>query len=336
MDFNLPKTYRTKVIEGVSIPGIIKNGTHFFVDLEVYEDGRIECWNFEDFEHFKKDVQKGWVAVNIPDGQEISIHSLGNWVISESSWLYDKSSFINYVWSIIKYLNPNLSNLYIHSEKKVNGVTIGENGKGKVFKEKKRFPIDPFPERIKGEGINVFFQNEKKEYHLVRLDIYGKDSIFVNRYAMPFEIDLTQLEQMISAKKIITEIPVGAKVQILGLGSFKIKKQIYCILISEKLLEIKDTINLLNGEPSTVDICRNIYKQYLIDPTELIKEKLKVAYENIPEHERIYVGDMDVKDTAIRMIIYGEKEIENWSHYQVAKRMGVELPSINVPKPSKE
>jgi hypothetical protein len=31
------------------------------------------------------------------------------------------------------------------------------------------------------------------------------------------------------------------------------------------------------------------------------------------------------------MIIYGEKEIENWSHWQFAKRQGIEpLPSIKV------
>ena len=50
----------------------------------------------------------------------------------------------------------------------------------------------------------------------------------------------------------------------------------------------------------------------------------------------MYVGDMDVKDTAVRMIIYGEQEIENWSHYQVAKERGEELPTINIPNPKKE
>lgn len=336
MDFNLPKIYRTKVIEGVTIPGFINNGIHFFVDLEVYEDGRVECWNFEDFEHFKNDVKRDWVSVSVPDGNGISIHSLGNWAISDGSWIHDKNSFINYVWSIVKHLNPTLTNLYKYTEKKVNGVRIGESGNGKIFKEKKRVPNDPFPERIKGEGFNLFFKNDKNEYHLVRLDIYNIDSIIVNRYSEPFEVDLPQLEQMISAGKILSRVPPGVDVQILGLGRFKILEEKHCTKISEKLLEIKDTIRVLNGEPSTIEVCRKIYEQYINDPTELLKDQLREAYESIPEHERMYVGDMDVKDIAVRMIIYGEQEIENWSHYQVAKKMGEELPTIDIPKPKKD
>lgn len=61
-------------------------------------------------------------------------------------------------------------------------------------------------------------------------------------------------------------------------------------------------------------------------------DKLREAYENIPKHERIYVVDMDVKDTAVRMIIYGEQEIENWSHYQIAKKIGLNPPNISIPK----
>jgi len=336
MDFNLPKTYRTKTIEGVSIPGIIKNGTYFFVDLEVYEDGRVACWNFRDFEHFKKDIKRGWVSVGIPDGKKISIHSLGNWTISESSWLHSKKSFVDYVWSIIKHLNPNLENLYTYSEKKVNGVTIGENGRGTIYKEEKIAPNEPFPKKIKGARVNLFFKNKNNEYHLVRLDIYTQNSIVINRLAKPFDIDLTQLEQMISDGEILTELPIGAEVQILGLGKFKIYEEQYSSNISEKLLEIKDMIRVLNGEPSIIELCREIYEEYINNPTETLKQKLKEAYESIPEHERMYVGDMDVKDTAVRMIIYGKREIENWSHYQVAKKMGKKLPTINIPNSKKE
>jgi len=50
----------------------------------------------------------------------------------------------------------------------------------------------------------------------------------------------------------------------------------------------------------------------------------------------MHVGDMNVKGTAIGMIIYGKQEIENWSHYQVAKELGEELPTINIPNQKKE
>lgn len=48
----------------------------------------------------------------------------------------------------------------------------------------------------------------------------------------------------------------------------------------------------------------------------------------------MYVGDMDTKDVAVRMVIYGEQQIEGWSHRLVARSRGdEELPSIEVPKP---
>ena len=82
-----------------------------------------------------------------------------------------------------------------------------------------------------------------------------------------------------------------------------------------------------------MDKCRRIFDEYLRNPTKKLREDLKTAYEAVPDHQKMFVGDMDTKDIQVRMIIYGEQEIENWSHYQVSKTMGMELPSINIPKP---
>lgn len=38
------------------------------------------------------------------------------------------------------------------------------------------------------------------------------------------------------------------------------------------------------------------------------------AYEAVPKHNRRYVGDMDTEDFDVRMIIYGEQELESRSH----------------------
>lgn len=74
-----------------------------------------------------------------------------------------------------------------------------------------------------------------------------------------------------------------------------------------------------------MDKCHDAYQLFQEDPTEETREKLREAHEAVPEHNRRFVlADMDVKDIPIRMIIYGGKEIENWSHWQVAKQQGVE------------
>ena len=326
------KVYRKQIIEGFSIPAIIKNGSYFFVDIDVYENGRVECWNFEDFEHFKKDVQKGWVSLNIPDEKEISIHGLGNWTIQNGNWIFNKDSFIEYVQNLIKNLNPKLENIYKHSEKTINGVRIGESGNGTIYKELKKDENDIFPEKINGNSINLFYKIGK-EYALVKVNAFADHTIQLSRLESPIDLTLEEFEKYIEQKDILTEIPLNSDVTIYGLGDFKVTNNLYVTSIEDKLLEIKDILGKLNGQPSTIEICRENHKAYINNPTIENKNKLKASYENIPIHQRIYVGDMDTKDIEVRMIIYGEMEIENWSHYQIAKSRGEKLPTINIPKP---
>lgn len=326
------KVYRKKIIEGYSIPAIIHNGYYYFVDLDVYEDGRVQCWNFKDLEHFEKDVQRGWVVSNIPDKNEISIYSLGAWTIENGNWQFTKDTFIEYVKSLIKELNPNLDNLYKYRQKKINGVTIGENGDGTIYKEHRQSPMDMFPKRIDGEGINLFYKMNDG-YHLVKVNIFQDDSLVLSRLEAPVTLTITEFESLISEGIILTDIPIGSKIYIYGLGSFSIQEALDTTSIRDKLLEIKDIQRSLKGEPTSIQFCANAYKEYLDNPTLTNQEKLKIAYENVPDHQKMYVGDMDTKDIPIRMIIYGKQEIEKWSHYQIAKATGEILPSITVPRP---
>lgn len=203
---NLPKSFRKKIIEGLSLPGIICNHTYHFTTLEVYEDGRVNCWHLEDFEHFKKDVQRGWVAVSIPDGGNFSVFNLGAWVIEGGQWTHSKDTFVDYVWSVVQRLNPALHNLHVYQEKKVNGVGILESGNGTAFKEQHRVPNDPFPKRIEGKTLHLFWKNEQEEYHLVRLDMYDPTSIFIQYLDTPLEQTLVQLETLFANKTLVTQV----------------------------------------------------------------------------------------------------------------------------------
>ncbi|MDR6568822.1 DUF7638 domain-containing protein [Chitinophaga ginsengisegetis] len=325
------KVYRQKTVEGFSIPAIIRNGSYFFVDLDVYEDGRVNCWNFEDFEHFKKDVRRGWVRLNIPDNEEISIHSLGAWTITDGAWIFTPESFIDYVLSLVKKLNPKLENIYQYSEKKINGVSIGEDGSSSVYREHKRTPDDVFPDKIDGKSLNLFYK-VKEEYHLTKVNIFSDQTLRLSRLEETVELTLQELEELIAKKIIVTEVPALSRVHIYGLGSFTIKQAEYTADINQKRLEIRDIVGKLNGEPTSIQLCRQAYTQYINDPTPSNKERLKITYENVPDHNKMYVGDMDTKDIEVRMIIYGEQEIERWSHYQVAKARGEKLPTISIPK----
>lgn len=329
------RVYRQQVIEGFSIPAIIHNSSYFFVDIDVYADGRVECWHFEDIEHFKKDVRKGWVVPGIPDNNEISIHGLGSWTIINGSWTFNKESFIDYVLSLIKALNPNLENIYKYSQKIVNGIRIGENGRGLIYKEHKRTPNDLFPDKVDGESVNVFYK-VNDAYYLTKVVVFPDLTISLCRLEKTVDITLQEFEELINREIIVTEIPSNTQINIHGLGSFTVQECQYTTDIKEKLLEVKDIIRNLKGEPSTIDICREAYQQYINHPTAQNKEQLKISYERVPDHQKMYVGDMDTKDIAVRMIIYGEQEIESWSHYQMAKLRGEKLPTIKIPKTTDE
>ncbi|MBO2009049.1 hypothetical protein [Hymenobacter negativus] len=329
------RVFRVQTIEGVAIPAIIHNGSYFLVDIDVYENGRVSCWNFEDFEYFKKDVNKGWVSLSIPDGESISIHGLGSWEIQHGDWLFNKNSFIEYVQEIIRELNPKLENIYHYSQKVINGTRIGESGNGTVYKELKRYPNDPFPEKVNGDSINLF-QKKDNSYYLIRVSAFADSSILISRVEAPYYLGLADFEELIERGEIVSEIPTNSAVYIHGLGSFIATEASFSIAIENKLLEIKDFIRELNGQPSAINMCRQDYENYLANPTIANVQRLKTSYEHVPDHLRMYVGDMDTKDVAVRMIIYGGQEIENWSHYQVAKSLGEELPTIAVPKPNNE
>lgn len=74
--------------------------------------------------------------------------------------------------------------------------------------------------------------------------------------------------------------------------------------INEKYKQLVDFHNELSGNETSLEKCRNAYYQYLIYPDEEAREQLKQAYEAVPKHERIYLGDMDTRDTDYQRIIY--------------------------------
>jgi len=237
------RVLRRQIIEGYSIPAFINNGGHCFVNLDVYEDGRVQCWNFKDFEHFKKDVQRNWVSFSIPNYQSISIVGLGEWIIHEANWLFNKDSFIEYVENVIKMLNPNLENIYKYTERKnENGIIYSQNGHGTVFKEKRNSPLcDIFAEIKRGNGHD-FFYKIRGDFYLVSANVFSDGSIHLSRLENPVELTLNEFEILIRKKVLVSRIRKNSNVIIYGLGSFKIHKALYYKTINEKLVEIKNDL----------------------------------------------------------------------------------------------
>ena len=112
-----------------------------------------------------------------------------------------------------------------------------------------------------------------------------------------------------STRRIVSSVPAGGRVRIHGLGSFTVKRENWSEFPDAIVLDAIDLIEKLNGRPDSVQRCRAAYEAYVAAPTEETREALRTAYVAVPEHNRMYVGDMDTKGVGVRMILFGDQEI---------------------------
>ncbi|CAA6696726.1 MULTISPECIES: hypothetical protein [unclassified Lentimonas] len=180
--------------------------------------------------------------------------------------------------------------------------------------------------QIEGKALNMLIHN--MTYHYTEVKVY--EDGMVDCWGL---VDLDGFKNKIKEGWIVTEIPEGGELSLPNVGILKVKESIHSFPTDDLVTLVEDTIAKLNGtyiEKSK--ICLEAYQAYLSEPTQENKEALRIAYEAVPRYERAYLGDQDVKDIPIRMAIYGEDEIENWSHRKAAKQMGLKkLPFIKLP-----
>lgn len=166
----------------------------------------------------------------------------------------------------------------------------------------------------------TYFLTEIKVYQDSMIDCWGL-------------VTLEGFQEKVKQGWVVTSLPEGAEVSVSFLVRLKAMSVHAWIKEAEFIKEVIDDIELLNDRPTSDVRCLKAYENFQQTPTEETRQTLKETYEAMPEHNRRYVlGDMDVKDIPLRIIIYGEGELEKWSHRLVAREMGVEpLPTINVP-----
>lgn len=321
---------RTQTVDGFSVPGLILNDQYHFTDIQVYHDGLVYCWDMLDLDLFKSKLASNWVVTSIPNGKQISVHGLGSWVVREGEWIHDKNSFYQYIYSLIETLNPKLENLYnCHgtTTKKINNVNVS------VFPVPNAQPyyiakeMGYFSEREIGSGFNVFFRDDDARLYLAELSIYKNGRVEITHILQKKVFDLLQIQKLFDNQIIKTNVAPGERISIVGLGSF-FATEGHGVDIESKYNEILDKYAVLNGEEDSLYKCRKVFTEYNSNPTIALRDKLKEAYERIPKHNRMYIGDMDTKDAIVRLIIYGEKEKKIWE-----AKYGYKFPYGDVPKP---
>jgi hypothetical protein len=328
---------RTKTIEGLATPGFIHNENYFFVNLEVYADGLVNCWELLDLALFEKRLRSGWVTMGIPDGKAIHVHGLGAWTVVDGHWPMSQEASLQRVEGLVRELNPRMENLH-----DCHGRTTEKigNRKRSILGSPMHTPIrvseaGVFGKKIKGEHLSVFVRTDAAVY-LADLRAFADGVIELGRLPKPETLDSTQLRQAVEQGRVISSIPAGTRVEIHELGSFTAAAEQWSVDVQDVLRSVPDLVDAANDRPNSIQRCRAALEAYRAEPTAALRAALRVAYEAIPAHKRMYVGDMDTKDIEVRMILYGDQEIEHWSHRLVARARGEALPTITVPQPKKE
>lgn len=329
-EFSIPAT-------GIKVPGFIHNGSHYFTELDVYADGLVECWGAVDLEFLADKCKQGWITPTIPDGADVSIHDVIQAKVASGQWRYDSQTYHERLIEQVRRLNPSMDNLIDFKGEDVeirNGVRHAKIGFTKAT------PLQTALGESSPTGrARYAFVRENGYVFLTAIRIYAGGQIDIHpRYGEERLIDLEAFEKLVSSNDISVTVPSGTLVEIDTLGRFRVVDVwSYVERPGDFIDEIADVIVELDGQPDLVAKCRQVFQEYLTEPTVRNRERLKQAYEAVPEHHRMYVGDMDTKDIPVRMVIYGDDEIENWSHRAVARSFGHEgLPTIEVPTPTDE
>lgn len=180
---------------------------------------------------------------------------------------------------------------------------------------------------IFGRSLPIFIKNGP--YYLAELKIY-QDGV-IDCWD---KVDLQGLEEKLAGGWVTTMIPDNTDLNMQPLGRIKVESFAGGVKPSELIKEVRDILEELNARPTSLQKCQKAWLLYDANPTAESQTLLKKAYEEVPEHHRPFLGGPDVKDIPIRMVIYGDHEIENWPHRIAAKKLGQSpLPTITVKRP---
>ncbi len=122
--------------------------------------------------------------------------------------------------------------------------------------------------------------------------------------------NMEEIEQLFAEGTLTTELKGEEWVRIEGLGDLLLASMdgLAEITAADKLGQLADDIANLVGEEDSLDVCRRAYHYYLEEPSDFSRERLRQKYEAVPEHLRMYLGDMDSRDTDYIRILYHPEE----------------------------
>ena len=301
---NQNNVYRKERVEGRSFFGIIKNGSYFLSNLAIYEDGIVSAWKKFDIYQFEKALEKKWVVSFVENNEKLNIHGVGDFEILESQWLH-KNDYYEYVKSILKDMNPEMQNIYKTTQREIEkweNLKVSFMASPIDFKMKGQFGYD----LSDGKSYFIFRKSfnypSSKEVFLICYTIYDDETISIYNDEKVYSFD--DMKNMFDKDELLLYPKEDDTIIIENLAKLKLKPVIKYTNKKEKLKEIEENIKEISGKENAFDYAVRCYHDYLVYPSDYNRKLLKEAYEKVPEHERMFLGDMDDKDIDFRRIIY--------------------------------
>ncbi|WP_405114378.1 hypothetical protein MHH28_09820 [Paenibacillus sp. FSL K6-1217] len=298
---------RTKTVEGTSIPGIIHNGgSYFYINVDVYEDGMVNCWELTDLKGLSGKINSGWLTPAVPAGEQLSIHGLGAYTVESAKWTYDAAGYYRHIQETVSLLNPELTNIYeisVREQERNEARRIAHSPTATEF----YVSSETFYQTVEGKSIHLFMKYGGQNY-LAAAVVYKDGRVVLYNLPAEAEYRLEELDGLFADGTLFTAIDASTPVQILQLGEVTLSESLYSADAEEKLKELHNLHKQLNGEQTAHEACRAAYYAYLENPSEYYREQLRIKYELVPEHERMYLGDMDTKDWDYQRILYHPEE----------------------------
>lgn len=300
------RVYRQQRVEGVTLPAIIRNGSYFWHDMAVYEDGTVSIWEKIDLEEIPQKLAVKKLMFDVPNGGELSVFELCSLKIVSAEWKYTKQSYYEHIVDTVRSINPEMANIYKTTQR--------EKAKWKEYHVV--FSAQPTPyklgamfgyELLKGNNAHIFLRKDGK---LLLTEIYCyKDGTFSIDGLTEEFLEFSEIEQLFKEKMLTTKPREDEPISLGDLGTV-IAEVSRVVSAKNKLAELSNKSLRVQGKPDAHENAINAYHAYLVEPTDFYKERLREAYEAVPEHERMYLGDMDTRDGDFRRILYTNEKRE--------------------------
>jgi putative nucleotidyltransferase with HDIG domain len=294
VQWEIVRTTPVRPTHGLAIPAFIHNMQYHYAPVAVYGDGLIDCWELVDLDMFRQKLRQGWVVTEAPVGGLVSFFNLGWGTISACNWQYSATDLLKRVEEGVDLLNPSRTGL----------ISIDELAEVRYNSAHgKPYRVNAARNKIAADSVGVFLQ-AGSEFRLTQWFIYADGSSRVG-VSEPLS-SVSEVATRLNGGDLCTSAPDGARIVIEGLGWFESQNSHWHVKPEERVREAYDILGMLKGEPGSRRQCLNCFDEYQTNPNPEHRERLRLAYEAVPEHLRFFCGDMDSKDGPIRQILYGE------------------------------